>query len=61
MATAFHHILRKAAQPIWDAIFSHPFIKELGAGTLSRERFIFCSPRLSVFTRFRPCPVFGRG
>ncbi len=41
MATAFHHILRKAAQPIWDAIFSHPFIQELGAGTLSRERILF--------------------
>ena len=41
MATAFHHVLHKAAQPIWDAIFSHPFIEELGAGTLSRERFLF--------------------
>ena len=41
MATAFHHFLRKAAQPIWDAIFSHPFIEELGAGTLSRARFLF--------------------
>ena len=41
MATAFHHVLHKAAQPIWDAIFSHPFIEELGTGTLSRERFLF--------------------
>ena len=37
----FHQQLRTAAQPIWEAIFSHPFVRELGAGTLSRERFLF--------------------
>ncbi len=37
----FHSTLRTAAQPIWEAIFSHPFVRELGAGTLSRERFLF--------------------
>ena len=41
MSQPFHHALRTAAQPIWDAIFSHPFVRELGAGTLSRERFLF--------------------
>ena len=41
MSQTFHHTLRTAARPIWEAIFSHPFIKELGAGTLSRPRFLF--------------------
>ena len=41
MSQPFHHTLRTAAQPIWDAIFAHPFVRELGAGTLSRERFLF--------------------
>ena len=41
MSQPFHQQLRTAAQPIWDAIFSHPFVRELGAGTLSRERFLF--------------------
>src|SRR5215831_13578184 len=37
----FHQSLREAAHPVWEAIFAHPFIKELGAGSLSRERFLF--------------------
>ena len=41
LTSLFHQQLRTAAQPIWDAIFSHPFVRELGAGTLSRERFLF--------------------
>lgn len=41
MTTPFHQSLREEASPVWEAIFSHPFIKELGAGTLSRARFLF--------------------
>jgi thiaminase/transcriptional activator TenA len=28
-------------RPVYDAILAHPFIRELAAGTLSRERFVF--------------------
>src|SRR6266508_294357 len=41
MDTPFHQHLREAARPVWEAIFAHPFVKELGAGTLSRARFLF--------------------
>jgi thiaminase/transcriptional activator TenA len=41
MSIPFHQHLCEAARPVWDAIFAHPFIKELGAGSLSRERFLF--------------------
>ncbi len=33
--------LRAAADPIWQEIVAHPFIVELGRGTLERERFRF--------------------
>jgi len=33
--------LQQAAQPIWEAIFAHPFLKELGEGSLPRERFLY--------------------
>lgn len=41
MTTPVHQQLREAARPIWEAIFAHPFVRELGAGTLARERFLF--------------------
>jgi thiaminase (transcriptional activator TenA) len=41
MPTAFHEILRDAAQPIWDAILAHPFLKQLGDGTLPHDRFLY--------------------
>jgi thiaminase/transcriptional activator TenA len=41
MTTSFRDILKRAAQPIWDAILAHPFLKELGDGTLPRERFLY--------------------
>ncbi len=41
MTIPFHQSLSEAAHPVWEAIFAHPFIKELGAGTLSRARFLF--------------------
>src|SRR5437764_754662 len=36
MATPFRQHLRETARPVWEAIFAHPFVQELGAGTLSR-------------------------
>jgi thiaminase (transcriptional activator TenA) len=41
MATAFHNMLKDAAQPIWEAIFAHPYLKELGDGTLAHDRFLY--------------------
>jgi thiaminase (transcriptional activator TenA) len=41
MRMTFHDSLRQAAQPIWDAILAHPFLKELGEGTLPHERFLY--------------------
>jgi thiaminase (transcriptional activator TenA) len=41
METAFRDILKQTAQPIWDAILAHPFLKELGEGTLPHERFLY--------------------
>jgi thiaminase (transcriptional activator TenA) len=41
MPTAFRETLRDAAQPIWDAILAHPFLKELGDGTLPHDRFLY--------------------
>ena len=41
MTTAFRDILKDAAQPIWEAILAHPYLKELGAGTLAHERFLY--------------------
>jgi thiaminase/transcriptional activator TenA len=41
METPFRDILTQAAQPIWDAILVHPFLRELGAGTLPHERFLY--------------------
>jgi thiaminase (transcriptional activator TenA) len=41
MHTHYHDALKQAAQPIWDAILAHPFLKELGAGTLPHDRFLY--------------------
>ena len=41
MAILFHQHLRETARPVWEAIFAHPFVRELGAGTLARARFLF--------------------
>src|SRR5919109_5234139 len=41
MPTAFHEILKDAARPIWEAILAHPYLKELGAGTLPHDRFLY--------------------
>jgi thiaminase/transcriptional activator TenA len=41
MQRPFRNFLKEAAQPIWASILVHPFLKELGAGTLSHERFLY--------------------
>jgi len=37
----FSEELRKENKQIWDAILGHPFVLELGAGTLPLEKFTF--------------------
>jgi thiaminase (transcriptional activator TenA) len=41
METPFRDILKDAAQPIWGSILAHPFLKELGAGILPHECFLY--------------------
>ena len=41
MDTPFRESLREAAATVWEAVFAHPFLKELGAGTLDRQKFLF--------------------
>lgn len=36
---SFSNHLRKLAQPIWDAQLTHPFVVELGSGTLPERKF----------------------
>jgi len=37
----FYRELREKADPLWEAIFRHPFVEGIGDGTLSRDRFEF--------------------
>ena len=41
MSARFSDSLRATARPIWEAIFSHPFLSQLEAGTLAEETFRF--------------------
>ena len=42
MANAsFSREMRQRADPLWRAIFEHPFVKGIGDGSLSRDRFEF--------------------
>ncbi|MBI4639318.1 MAG: thiaminase II [Candidatus Tectomicrobia bacterium] len=41
MSESFAEYLRAKGAPIWEAIFAHPFVQEVGKGTLSRDRFLF--------------------
>ncbi|MBI2360310.1 MAG: thiaminase II [Deltaproteobacteria bacterium] len=41
MTTPFSSQLRRQAESIWRAIYAHPFLRELQAGTLSVERFTY--------------------
>ena len=37
----FYRELREKTDPLWEAIFHHPFVTGVGDGTLSRDRFEF--------------------
>jgi len=37
----FYREMREKTDPLWKAIFDHPFVKGIGDGTLSRDRFEF--------------------
>jgi thiaminase/transcriptional activator TenA len=41
MTEPFHRQLRAEAADIWRAIFAHPFLAELGDGTLPPDRFLY--------------------
>lgn len=41
MSQPFHQQLRAEAGEVWRAIFAHPFLAELGAGTLPADRFLY--------------------
>src|SRR5918996_1473162 len=41
MAEKFSAILRRRSERIWQAIESHPFLRELHAGTLPTDRFTY--------------------
>src|SRR6266511_182174 len=41
MSDAFRDMLKQAAEPIWQAILAHPFLKELGEGSLPHDRFLY--------------------
>ncbi len=41
MSERFSDSLRATATPIWEAIFRHPFLSQLEAGTLAEETFRF--------------------
>src|SRR3990172_10861725 len=51
MAVPLRQALRRAAAPMWQAIFRHPFIVEIGAGTLPREKFTFFICQDSLYLR----------
>jgi thiaminase/transcriptional activator TenA len=37
----FHGHVRQQTDPIWQAIYTHPFVQEVGQGTLARSAFEF--------------------
>jgi len=41
MDVPLYQYLREIARSVWEAIFAHPFVTELGTGTLARDRFLF--------------------
>jgi thiaminase/transcriptional activator TenA len=37
----FYREMRQKADPLWQAVFKHPFVRGIGDGSLSRDRFEF--------------------
>lgn len=56
MSESFSESLRAETRPIWDAIFAHPFLSELAAGSLPLDRF-----RFYITQDYRYLEAFGRG
>lgn len=46
---SFSEHLKKTAEPIWDAQFTHPFVQGLGDGTLPGDKFKFYILQDSLF------------
>ena len=40
-SATFYREMREKSDPLWEEIFHHPFVKGIGDGTLSRDRFEF--------------------
>src|SRR6202158_3470489 len=57
---SFTHMIRAKAQAIWDRELKHPFVRGLGAGTLSIDRFRFYLAQDYVFL-IEYCRVFALG
>src|SRR5258708_3323882 len=57
---SFTHMIRAQAQPIWDRELKHPFVRGLGDGTLSIDRFRFYLAQDYVFL-IEYCRVFALG
>ncbi len=36
---SFSEQLRREAEPVWERVFSHPFLREIKDGTLPLEKF----------------------
>lgn len=39
--SSFYQEMRQKSDPLWQAIFNHPFVKGIGDGSLSQDRFEF--------------------
>jgi thiaminase (transcriptional activator TenA) len=57
---SFTHMIRAKAQAIWDRELKHPFVRGLGDGTLSIDRFRFYLAQDYVFL-IEYCRVFALG
>ena len=56
----FAQRMRKAADLVWEEGYQQPFIRELGEGTLQRERFAFYLLQdFSLCERLRQSARFG--
>ena len=61
MTMPFRESLQAAAQSVWEAIFAHAFLKELGDGSLDRQRFLFFVRQDALYLQdFARAPMFRR-
>src|SRR5258708_36775214 len=57
---SFTHAIRAQAQPIWDRELKHPFVRGLGDGTVTIDRFRFYLAQDYLFL-IEYCRVFALG